>query len=496
MPLKDVLKGLLGKKLQAASSSTSGALSLDRGKRRKAPSASGIATQFEDIDTLSPHKQLVIGLDFGTAFTKIVVGEERFKLAIPLRGVGDMTSDYLLPTVFWSSSEGECSIDSPAGDAHTDLKMSLIGNDLSKAALRNAAVYLALVLRRVRAFIFDHKRDIYGGNYIDWLINVGLPTDSYHDDMLSDAYRKVLRTAWMASTEPGLIEITRVEGILSNRLFHSDTASATSGILHPEAISLFPEFVAQITGYVRSPLRQPDLHLFVDVGAGTLDVTVFNVHEEDKEDKFPIFAKAVERLGTRFLTRHRIEGTSFREEKKFAPFAPVPAKEQFARLMNTTVSALIEIDEPFRNRVSRVVGELLDYTKRKRYPMSTRWSNGIPIFLCGGGANCDFYAEIFHPENGKLLGFPLRMMKLPRPDQLEANAISSVDYDRISVAYGLSFDPYDIGEIVRESDVSDVEEDSQHDGRSKVGTVFCPHCSGTGGLHHPCRYCDGIGFIK
>ena len=49
-------------------------------------------------------------------------------------------------------------------------------------------------------------------------------------------------------------------------------------IIEDDEISLFPEFLAQIAGYVRSPGRQADLHMLVDVGAGTMDATTFNVH--------------------------------------------------------------------------------------------------------------------------------------------------------------------------------------------------------------------------
>ena len=80
----------------------------------------------------------------------------------------------------------------------------------------------------------------------------------------------------------------------------------------------------------------------------------------------------------------------------------------------------------------------------------------MPVFLCGGGAGCDFYTEIFLSENGEFSGFPVKAMKLPKPDQFEANGLREDENDRVSVAYGLSFDPFDIGEIIKEDDVDDV----------------------------------------
>lgn len=496
MSLKDVLKGLIKK--QVATTSASGQAKKSSsvraiGKER----SSGIATQFAGIGPSTPHKQLVIGLDFGTAFTKIVVGEERLRIAIPLRGRGEKTSDYLLPTVYWSTQEGLCSIDSPLGEQHTDLKMSLLEGNFEDSEIQSAAIYLALVLRRVRAFIFDNKKGVYGANYIDWLVNVGLPTSSYHDTRLAASYKRMISAAWFASASEGEVFEQSIKEAWQKSSIKEESG-ASERDLHREAVSLFPEFVAQVTGYVRSPLRQSDLHLLVDVGAGTLDATIFNVHEVEGEDKFPIFAKAVERLGTRFLVRSRIEGRGLKEEKELAPFAPVPKKTEFASLLGIDVATLQHNDSPLKQRVIKAVGGLLQYTKSCRYPLSRRWGDGVPVFLCGGGAGCDFYTEIFLSENGEFSGFPVKAMKLPKPDQLEANGLCENDYDRVSVAYGLSFDPFDIGEIIKEDDVDDVpaEDSGSNSPSNTTNSMMCSRCRGTGGLHRTCDACGGSGFMS
>ena len=495
MSLKDVLKGLIKK--QAASTSVSGQAKNSSIRAMGKARSIGVATQFAGIGPSASHKQLVIGLDFGTAFTKVVVGEERLRIAIPLRGRGEKTSDYLLPTAFWSTQEGLCSIDSPLGEQHTDLKMSLLDGNFEDSEIQSAATYLALVLRRVRAFIFDNKQGVYGSNYIDWLVNVGLPTSSYHDERLAASYKRMIAAAWFASASEGEVSEQSIKEAWQKSSTQEESG-ASKRDLHWEAVSLFPEFIAQVTGYVRSPLRQSDLHLLVDVGAGTLDATIFNVHEVEGEDKFPIFAKAVERLGTCFLVRSRIDGRGLKKEKELAPFVPVPKKTEFASLLGIDVATLQRNDSPFKQRVIKAVGSLLRYTKSCRYPLSQRWGDGVPVFLCGGGAGCDFYTEIFLSENGEFSGFPVKAMKLPKPDQLEANGLREDDYDRVSVAYGLSFDPFDIGEIIKEDDVDDVPaEDGDSNGPGNTSnSVMCSRCKGTGGLHRMCDVCGGSGFMS
>lgn len=448
---------------------------------------SGVATQFKGTSATGLRKQLVIGLDFGTAFTKVVVGEERLRIAIPLQGIGEKQQDYLLPTVFWAAQNGACSLDPGSGVAHEDLKMSLIEGNFSTDVLFDTTVYLALVLRRVRAYLFVHKKGIYGNSHIDWLLNVGLPTDSFHSEKLNEAYKSIVGAAWLVSAQPGDIYRAQVVKILEKKKRYESADSLNT--LHPESISLFPEFVAQVTGYVRSPMRQSDLHLLVDVGAGTLDVTIFNVHQKDDEDVFPILAKAVEPLGTRFLTKHRFKNDTNGQGIKFSAYDLIPDEDEFAELLGISVACLQDLDMPFRKKVRKLVSDLLVYTKEKRYPKARCWEDGVPIFFCGGGVNCDFYTEAFYSKYEKVLGFPLKKMKLPKPDQLEAKGITEAEYDRLSVAYGLSFDPFDIGEIVKEGDIDDVTEEA--------GSVtgMCRRCNGNGGLHRACNSCGGRGFI-
>jgi hypothetical protein len=85
-------------------------------------------------------------------------------------------------------------------------------------------------------------------------------------------------------------------------------------------------------------------------------------------------------------------------------------------------------------------------------------------------------------ENGEFSGFPVKAMKLPKPDQLEANGIREDDYDRVSVAYGLSFDLFDIGEIIKEDDVDDVpaEDGGSNSPGNTSNSVMCPRCGGHG----------------
>lgn len=488
MSWNEILRMILGRQ-EGRAGSEEGRSENKKAQPVNVSPSNGIATQFNGTSPGGARKQLIIGLDFGTAFTKVVVSDGLASMAVPLNGAGDSIDDYLLPSTYWIGEYGITSIGRRIGTQVVDLKLALIKGKISEDQLTRIAVFMAHVLRRVRAFVLDRKASIYRGFYLDWLLNLGLPTDIYQDDDLKATYRKLGQVAWLASATDGDI----VEGAVRSMLRYGfDQSDAEGARLDADAVTVFPEFVAQVTGYVRSPLRRSDLHLLVDVGAGTLDVTVFNVHERDDEDLFPIFAKAVKPLGTRFLVKHRIGnalGKELKEVGELGPYAAIPINQRFAALLGIDTAGLAAIDNAFLSQVTGIVGELLRFTKARKYPMSRRWEDGVPLFLCGGGAKCDFYRDALLGK-GAVSGFVVKGVDLPKPDALEAPGVSMRDYDRLSVAYGLAFDPYDIGTTVA---VDDVLSDAPLSASAHSG--ICPTCDGNGGLHRSCVRCGGSGYI-
>lgn len=443
-------------------------------------------TQFPGVTDDFQRKQLVIGFDFGTAFTKVIIGEDRVRYAVPWKKISDPENQYLLPGRFYLQKDGACDLEENSGQMISGIKMRLLDRDFGNIALLNTCIFAALVLRKTRTFLLENHSSIYGSNHIDWLINIGLPTDDIHDEELANVYKKVFAAAWRASTQPGTITSEKCEAALS----HVKTEDSYS--ISWNKITTFAEFAAQITGYVRSPLREKDLHLLIDVGAGTVDTTVFNVHDVDGEDVFPIFSKAVENLGTRFLIKNRIKNTDVAEDGELGPFAPVPSLVRFSSLLGIKKSEFEKIDTNFREKLKIMISGSLHYTKSRRYPLSQTWARGVPVFLCGGGAKCDFYADALKDAE-ELSGLRFIQKELPFPSDLVAEGIGPHEFHRMSVAFGLSFEPFDIGEMIRFEDVDDIETgEPGHEGRSRG---ICRRCNGDGGLHFPCGSCGGSGWV-
>jgi len=417
--------------------------------------------------------QLVIGLDFGTSFTKVIVGEARVRYAVPFNEYASGENTFLLPSALCirPGAEEKCmlGIKKQGCIMYDNLKMPLIERNFSIEVELRASAFLALIFQHTRDWFFDTHSSVYKDREIQWFVNVGLPTDSYDDESLISAYLKIVRSAWHTSMMPGTVTLQAAQAALDavaqeNDLGKGDRGRHAGPLLGNDRVNAFPEFAAQLAGYVRSPRRRNGLHVAVDVGGGTLDVTVFNVHQENDEDVYPIFARKVAPLGVRYLSKARFEILRDLIGEALSPFDDLPSNEDLKKRFGIPKNELNKVDQIFGNCVKTSIGEQLRYTKTQRYPDAPQWRMGsshygepLPSFFCGGGALSKFYADLLHEFEGRDSQLiRLNSSPLPVPEDLQVPEITSRDYARLAVAYGLSFDPFDIGQIRRMDEVEDV----------------------------------------
>lgn len=340
------------------------------------------------------------------------------------------------------------------------------------------------------------KQSVLGVVSLKWEVNIGLPTKSHTDEALRKIYLELVGEAWAMSTDPhfggeGDRESNNVE-----RKLHSDLIKA------------FPEFVAQIQGYISSRQRKCGIHTLVDVGAGTIDATVFNVHKEKGENKHIILAASVKRLGTTCLANHRCGKLRQSSDWRLSPQDLFPSPDEFARKLGVTLQQINDVDKGFKKMVRDQIHSLLKYTKQVMAPtpilqtyeresdiyhakeMDTKQpdrESGVPLMLCGGGARVKFYKKVISILTDSRQGYPLQEFPLPALDNLDAPGLLEEDSDRLSVAYGLSFNEFQIGEITFPDPPSSETENA---GQRKS----CTKCNGIGGGYGNCTECGGRGF--
>lgn len=387
-----------------------------------------------------------IGIDFGTAYTKVAISAAQKVFFLHWEGISE-SAQHFLSGVVSVGSDGVCYVGrSPHAARYlSDLKLPFLPRQQSGRTEHVAAiVYLAWVMRYARAWFFERNADLCKGRRLVWEANIGCPTDVWDDKPRADLYEFIGHAAWRLSLS-GRIDVHRAQQIADelSRPFVSE------GL---EVLGVVPEFVGQIAGYVRSPQRQPGLHLMVDCGAGTVDVVTFNVHKNKFEDadRYPIWASAVEPLGGHFLMAERAKaiGAGVWDDSEV-----IPSRSEVEAAFPDAGPALASADAAFRNQVSMVVQKALDRTRAQRNPLAQAWHDGLPLFVTGGGAFCDVYSEAVSVANTRAKG-GFRKVALPKPSGAEG--LEDSVFHRLSVAYGLTFDRDSLGHVIPAKDLEDL----------------------------------------
>ena len=416
-----------------------------------------------------PPFDLVIGLDFGTAYTKVVIGETRARYAVPFHNLLSLRNRYLLPSLLATDTDGSFYLGQSDQTSYftNNIKMKLLMEQYDESTPIEATAFLAQVLRYARYWFFQTHSNKYARHTIRWWLNVGLPSDSWEKSSLKKVYEKIAMAAWDLSVADTPINPQTTQGALDNP---EALQFIGERLGDQQRIDIIPEFAAQITSYIKSTRAQRDLHFLVDVGAGTLDVTTFNAHKDQFEDIFPIFEARVAPLGSRYYVAQLLSGiqcqAAWDEEgtsgniNHFAQSTGLSNKELESKTMQ------------FRKKVEDIIGNVLGITKERRYIKSPHHQTGIPTFLCGGGSSIPLYQTVL--KENRLL----RLTSLEKPDTLVAESLGPTDFHRLSVACGLSFNALDIGKVRPSSIVEDDDDVMQKPIRT--ATAACPGCGAVG----------------
>jgi len=275
---------------------------------------------------------------------------------------------------------------------------------------------------------------------------------------------RVVRAAWtVAEMESGLerVLVQRVR----DRIF--DSAHQDDEL----EVRVIPEIAAQIFGFVVSnsfDRNAANRYLMVDVGAGTVDSSLFRVFpERGGQWNFEFYTAVVQPHGVSNLHAYRVDWWTPRlreihdargllqelEVTKYATdlsvFVPYRNRDYFEGVHLVSETADKADLEFFDKRLmSQVQGSTLWRAEHDGFLTKNQVKN-IPMFLCGGGARIPFYSQL----GSKLMHFPgmswlsVEPWQLSFPKDLDAEKIDARDFDRLSVAYGLS--KLNVGEITQ-----------------------------------------------
>jgi hypothetical protein len=402
-----------------------------------------------------------VGVDFGTAFTKVAIRAGVDLVPVEWSAVtGDdsETGRYVIPGFVVRAPDGEfCWRRLTEADIRGNLKLPVIEMAGTDECPITTVAYLALVIRYARAFLYRNAeigRKLVGRS-LRWELNIGCPTEPHENPKVVDVFRRIARTAWLLAAEDRLVE--------------QDVLAAWS--LADCAIDLeaepgvVPEFVAQIAGYLGSPQVMEGLHALIDVGAATLDVATFNVvlrNDRASPPRIPIFFSAVRPFGTHYLRHNRHSRLGL--DLSWNDAAPVESPDDFGQRNGKPLDEVVEVDEEFVGQVVCCIIEVIDGTRTNARgdPRSPAWREGLPIFVTGGGANCVLYRQAIEVAQREMR---LRVSQRPGSSThfrlIELNPTPGNSRrieagDRLTVALGLTEDAENIARVVPHRDIEPI----------------------------------------
>ena len=382
---------------------------------------------------------LILGLDFGTSSTKLVVrlpyeaGEPTIAIPAP-EYCRSSNHPYLWQTVLWLDENGVFfPWPEPGAVILNSLKQGLIqGRSEAKISgsestrTQAGAAYLSYVIRYAMGWLSGNRPDLFLGRKPVWFVNVGMPAASYDDKLLVDAYRRVGAAALQLAKSDCSINIQAVELMLSEA--HIAKAGASEEDAASLGVAVFPETAANVAGYAKSTQNAPGLYVLVDVGAMTLDACVFRLHQDSSPgDLYAFMSAQVRPLGVESFHWFIAEGKS-------------------------------EVD--FIHQCDRTHRPVIWHTKCHRDPNASNWrpGNDLPVFLAGGGAVNKLHRKIVESlgpwlrEHTRNEGIRILDLPIPRAIELPEKLTS---FSQMTVAWGLS---YPLTTDIRIEPMSEIED--------------------------------------
>lgn len=420
-----------------------------------------------------------VGFDFGTAFSKCVCRDVMLDKAwvyTPHAGTGAQLPFLMHNAISFDGSS--LSYQSNPTGAYTQNALMHIKMALQKIGLNEqndsvlmpfkdvlpgygvaslsefveiCAVYLlAGMFGEIKADIAARYPGHHKDDYI--AINMAVPVaDADHEDV-NQVFDRVLRMAWVLADEfRGHPEKSLLE--LASALKYMREESESERVR--EACYLYPEVSANVQGFVRSKNSREGLYLFSDTGAGTVDQSVFLFARPDGGDRLTYLHAEVLPLGSSHIEQRAAKhegGITWSNLERLRKL-----KES-----NGKSSGLSKARESIRKELARENIRSIVYSKKKL--PNPNQINRITVIFGGGGNSKDPYEKAVmqmygdppdHPAKKRTPPSPFFRsaeidnryrnrdrfdVGMPTPRDLQLQSDQMHWMNRLSVAYGLSFE--------------------------------------------------------
>jgi hypothetical protein len=235
------------------------------------------------------RRTLIVGFDFGTHSTKVVV-RERGRPEGRIAQFDAFSRNYptsASPSVVRLIGDrlyfGTTALNASGGELYSALKVALLTNSSRRAgdvldSIDLVTAYLAWSFQQVRNSLGDDK-------YANVFLNVAAPMSHVEDKELKKKYLRIVQAAWNLTFQA---HETRIEqGISVSQIATLLRPLMNAPIQGTEVrrFDVLPETIAPIVSLSLDPLMKPSIYVIVDMGAGTTEVSVFHAGDPGPDQK-------------------------------------------------------------------------------------------------------------------------------------------------------------------------------------------------------------------
>lgn len=350
---------------------------------------------FTPRQTTQTKKKVIVGIDFGTSYSKVYYNAEGNKQPIKFSREGK--ESYFLPSLlFYSSSENKLYYKRQIGTQRVEyFKYSMIyDNLLSNSDLKNnnsnmnprpellcSVFFLANLITEVKEKISTELKT----TEIDFSFNMGCPIDNFNDKNLG-VYDKALSLAYSLS------EVMTTEEITVNKL--KDFYNQEKDKRYPN-LQTVPELYAEALWFIEQSSSGEGLYSILDIGGGSIDFATIQVSRSvDGQKSTSIYSQNVMPLGIEILLQYmypddyKTKRMECLEELKTQRVS-MPHGWTAEDKKDRRISKAIEFDTIFSQ-------EIMNVRERNRHLMDEQNTirKMLPYYTFGGGANFRWYHSI------------------------------------------------------------------------------------------------------
>lgn len=441
-------------------------------KSRQPKAATEFAPPAATQELLDSGHFVQIGLDFGTAFTKCVYRDvmlEKAWVHLPLI-VKDSEKPFLLPSVLHHSA-GKLSHPGSTGGAYKagclyHVKMALekvgkkdwsapeiaayqrvaktLGIEISDFVEACAVYFIAGALGGVLEEVKTRFKGASTQGQI--FVNMAVPVADIDHPNVNKVFDRALRLAWVLADKLTGFPKTGISELME--MIRKSCSQADSAIVR-EACFLYPEVSANVQSFVRSRVSREGLYLFSDTGAGTVDQSVFLFSRADGRDRLTYLAARVLPLGSSHI---EIRAAAKSKKGGWQDIEQWRELKESGRLNRTLMAVKREMQTELSQESSMTIGQA------KQKLINPQQINELTLIF-GGGGHCNIpYHEALMEQFGNCYFTPARIdqrerkkepfyIGMPTLSDLELPSAGKRWLDRLTVAYGLSFEQGQLAEF-------------------------------------------------